>query len=161
MRTSGEIYLANQQISNSSALHQLVGICPQFDIIWEHLTVKQHLTFQAQQKGIPSNKIPGEVQRVACAVGLDGDGFVTPAGVLSGGMRRRLSIGMSIVGDPSIIILDEPTTGLDPDNRQHIWKIIHSLRHPKRLILITTHSMEVHIRVRYSCIDCLFRRLRI
>ena len=57
-------------------------------------------------------------------------------------MRRRLSIGMSIVGNPKILFLDEPTTGLDPKNRQHVWKIIQKLKRPNRLILITTHSMQ-------------------
>ena len=76
------------------------------------------------------------------SVGLDGDGFYTKAGQLSGGMRRRLSIAMSIVGDPPIVVMDEPTTGLDPDNRQQVWKIIHRLKSPSRLLIITTHSME-------------------
>mmetsp|Transcript_1922 Transcript_1922/g.3362 ORF Transcript_1922/g.3362 Transcript_1922/m.3362 type:complete len:186 (-) Transcript_1922:183-740(-) len=57
-------------------------------------------------------------------------------------MRRRLSIAMSLVGDPPIIFLDEPTTGLDPDNRQAIWRIIQRIKNPARLILLTTHSME-------------------
>lgn len=79
--------------------------------------------------------------------------------MLSGGMRRRLSIAMSIVGDPPIVFMDgegicvvfsagvsicsdlfvpEPTTGLDPDNRQQVWRIIQSLKTPNRLILMTT-----------------------
>lgn len=57
-------------------------------------------------------------------------------------MRRRLSIGMSVVGDPKILFLDEPTTGLDPKSRQHVWRIIQGLKRPDRMILITTHSMQ-------------------
>jgi ABC-type multidrug transport system ATPase subunit len=57
-------------------------------------------------------------------------------------MRRRLSIAMSVVGNPPIIFMDEPTTGLDPDNKNHVWSIIQSLKSPSRLILMTTHSME-------------------
>jgi ABC-type multidrug transport system ATPase subunit len=110
--------------------------------VWYDLTVCEHLEFQARQRGIQSNRIQAEVQIAATAVGLDGDGFQTKAGLLSGGMRRRLSIAMSIVGSPPIIFMDEPTTGLDPDNRQHVWKIIQSLKSPNRLILMTTHSME-------------------
>ena len=76
------------------------------------------------------------------AVGLDGDCFRASASKLSGGMRRRLSIGMSVIGNPKILFLDEPTTGLDPKNRQHVWKIIQGLKRPDRMILITTHSMQ-------------------
>ena len=73
---------------------------------------------------------------------LDGDAYNTKASGLSGGMRRRLTIAMAILGNPPIVLMDEPTTGLDPDNRQQVWKIIQSLKSPDRLILLTTHSME-------------------
>ena len=128
---------------NPSAVHRHVGICTQHDVIWDELTVEEHLRFQACQKGIARSHISVESQRVAIAIGLDGDAYKTPAAKLSGGMRRRLSIGMSIIADPEILYMDEPTTGLDPDNRQQVWKIIQNLRSPKRMILITTHSMEV------------------
>lgn len=143
-------------------------------LVWKDLTVAEHLTFQARQRGVPSSKMSAEVQKAAISVGLDGDGFYTKAGDLSGGMRRRLSIAMSVVGNPPIIFMDgniiyfildyylfyslllfftylfkifliisiEPTTGLDPDNKNHVWSIIQSLKSPDRLILMTTHSME-------------------
>jgi ABC-type multidrug transport system ATPase subunit len=100
------------------------------------------LSFQARVRGFTGAGIRAETQRAALAVALDGDAFRTPAGKLSGGMRRRLSIGMATVGNPAIIYLDEPTTGLDPDNRHHVWQIIQSLKTADRLILLTTHSME-------------------
>jgi ABC-type multidrug transport system ATPase subunit len=141
--TSGSAFLAGEDLLQSTkAIHKYVGVCPQFDIVWTELSVSDHLSFQARQRGIPSERISAEVQQAAVAVGLDGDGFHTLAGQLSGGMRRRLSIAMSIVGNPPIVFMDEPTTGLDPDNRQHVWKIIQKLKSPNRLILMTTHSME-------------------
>lgn len=85
--------------------------------------------------------ISAEVQRVAVKIGLDGDAFLSPASGLSGGQRRRLSIGMSIVNDPSIIILDEPAAGLDASTRRGLWQLISDLRDPHRLIVLTTHSM--------------------
>ncbi len=78
-------------------------------VVWKDLTVAEHLTFQARQRGIPSHRLSGEVQKAAISVGLDGDGFYTKAGDLSGGMRRRLSIAMSIVGNPPIIFMDGKT----------------------------------------------------
>lgn len=60
---------------------------------------------------------------------------------LSGGMKRRLSIGISLVGDPRIVFMDEPTTGLDPENRRHLWEVLARCRE-KRSLLLTTHLME-------------------
>lgn len=141
--SAGSTYLAGEDLQKSTqAIHKYVGVCPQFDIVWNDLSVSDHLEFQARQRGIPADRISAEVQQAAVAVGLDGDGFHTKAGQLSGGMRRRLSIAMCIVGNPPIVFMDEPTTGLDPDNRQHVWKIIQKLKSPNRLILLTTHSME-------------------
>ena len=104
--SAGEIFLAGHDIQKSTdVLHKYVGVCPQFDVVWNDLSVSDHLSFQARQRGIPSERISAEVQQAAVAVGLDGDGFYTKAGQLSGGMRRRLSIAMSIVGNPPIIFM--------------------------------------------------------
>jgi ABC-type multidrug transport system ATPase subunit len=106
-KSSGEIYLGGHNVSNNpGAIHQFVGVCPQFDVVWNDLTVAEHLSFQARQRGIPSGRVAAVVQQAAIAVGLDGDSFDTRAAQLSGGMRRRLSIAMSIVGDPTIILMD-------------------------------------------------------
>ena len=67
--------------------------------------------------------LPGEVQRIAETVNLDGDPFNMPATNLSGGMQRRLSIGIALIGNPKIVFLDEPSTGLDPESRQQIWSM--------------------------------------
>ena len=140
--TAGNQFVAGKNLAfDTSSIHEYVGVCPQFDVVWHDLSVAEHLSFQARQRGVPSYRLSAEVQQAALAVGLDGDGFYTKAGELSGGMRRRLSIAMSIVGDPPIVFMDEPTTGLDPDNRQQVWKIVQSLKNPNRLILMTTHSM--------------------
>jgi len=139
---AGKIFMAGWDIeAHPEAVHRLIGVCPQHDVVWNELTVQEHLEFQCRQRGIPEVSIYSESQRAAIAVGLDGDAFRTAAANLSGGMRRRLSIGMSIVGDPPLLVLDECSAGLDPENRQRIWQVIQSLRRPDRLILLTTHSM--------------------
>ncbi len=71
--------------------------------------------------GIPGYKLPAAVQSAAEAVLLAGDFFNRPAKELSGGGKRRLSIGISFIGDPAVIFLDEPSTGLDPSSRKEIW----------------------------------------
>mgnify|MGYP003387310850 CR=1 FL=1 len=105
--TGGDQYVMGKKLQDdTSAIYQYVGVCPQFDVVWHDLSVSEHLSFQARQRGIPDHRIYAEVQQAAIAVGLDGDGFYTKAGELSGGMRRRLSIAMSIVGNPPIIFMD-------------------------------------------------------
>lgn len=106
-KSGGEIFLGGHDIAlNPSAIHEYVGMCPQFDVVWNDLTVAEHLAFQARQRGTPEAKVRAVVQQAAISVGLDGDSFDTAASKLSGGMRRRLSIAMSIVGDPPIIFMD-------------------------------------------------------
>jgi len=102
-----------------------LGVCPQFDCVWPDLTVRHTLEFYAAVKGVAGDRIRGAVQRSAEKVGLDGDSFSMAAGKLSGGQRRRLSIAISLLGDPDVIFLDEPTTGLDPENRA--WSSLFSL----------------------------------
>jgi ABC-type multidrug transport system ATPase subunit len=138
-------------------VHRILGFCPQFDVVWDELTVHQHLTFYARLKGLhitgsagASASVSGsarirervEVQRVAEKVNLDGDSMHMAASKLSGGMRRRLSLGISLLGNPPVLMLDEPTTGLDPETRRQLWDIVQSERGAGRSIIITTHSME-------------------
>lgn len=105
--TGGRQYVAGKDIKKDLAvIQEYVGVCPQFDVVWKDLTVAEHLAFQARQRGIPSALLRANTQQAAHAVGLDGDAFYTKAGDLSGGMRRRLSIAMSIVGNPPIIFMD-------------------------------------------------------
>ena len=91
-----------------------LGNCPQFDVIWPSLTVKEHLIFFAKLKGIPRSDIANASLSIATAVGLGAtEVYNRNAGALSGGMRRRLSIAISLVGAPSVFVLDEPTTGIN------------------------------------------------
>ena len=105
--------------------------------------MQQHLRLYARLKGVPLAKENGVVQRVASRIRLHGDAFGMPASSLSGGMRRRLSLGIALIGDPRVLMLDEPTTGLDPEARRLIWEIISEERASgKRAIVLTTHLME-------------------
>lgn len=120
----------------------VIGNCPQHDIIWPSLSVKEHLEFFARLKGIPRGDIQKSSRALARAVGLGTtDVYHRAAGVLSGGMRRRLSIAISLTGAPSVLLLDEPTTGLDPSTRNEIWNLISSFATEERAVIITTHQM--------------------
>jgi len=124
------------------AIHKFIGVCPQFDVVWDDLSVEQHLVFYSMAKGVPRKKAKLAARLAAEKVELDGDAFTTAAAKLSGGMRRRLSIAIAMVGNPRVLFFDEPTTGLDPEARRQIWRIIQRERSPQRAIIVTTHSME-------------------
>ena len=121
-------------------IHQRIGICPQYDIHWEDLTIEEHLLFYVRLKDISKKNEDKCVSRALDDVGLTGMGH-RQAKALSGGEKRRLSIAMALIGDPIFVFLDEPTTGLDPQVRRIIWNIIQESRR-KQTFLLTTHSME-------------------
>ncbi|GCA65319.1 ABC transporter A, ABCA, partial [Kipferlia bialata] len=121
-------------------IRQFMGMCPQFDVVWGKLSCRDHLLFYARLKGVPRHILRQHVADLLEAVNLTVSADV-PAGALSGGMRRRLSVAIALCGRPSIVYLDEPTTGLDPASRRSLWNIILSMR-KSRAMLLTTHSME-------------------
>jgi ABC-type multidrug transport system ATPase subunit len=128
-------------VDDLDSIYRVIGVCPQHDVVWDDLTTREHLMLYARLKGVPQAEEAAITQQVAEQVGLDGDAIGQPAKELSGGMKRRLSIGVAMVGAPRIIYLDEPTTGLDPETRASIWGIINRAK-VGRAILLTTHSME-------------------
>jgi ATP-binding cassette subfamily A (ABC1) protein 3 len=108
--------------------------------LYDELTVEDHLKLVASIKGMSSRQISSEITRISACVGL-GDDLKKKTKELSGGMKRRLSVGMAFVGDSRVIILDEPTSGLDPFNRRSLWELIRNYRQG-RTIILTTHHME-------------------
>ena len=122
-----------------NSVYERLGNCPQFDCVWKDQSVQRHLEFYASLKGIDD---PNAAMDIANAVGLGApEVYTRQSGVLSGGMRRRLSIAVSLLGSPNTLLLDEPTTGLDPSTRIEIWTLLSSFATPERAIIITTHMM--------------------
>lgn len=139
--TSGYAKLAGFNIkTDMDQVYKRIGICPQHDILWNDLTVEEHLLFYARLKGITPEDEQSTVDESLASVGLESFKQNLVKG-LSGGEKRRLSIAIALVGDPSLVFLDEPTTGLDPDVRRLIWGILNKIGH-ERTIILTTHSME-------------------
>ncbi|GAP87040.1 putative ABC transporter [Rosellinia necatrix] len=124
-------------VHRRAAARSHLGVCPQFDAI-DSMTVLEHLRFYARIRGIPD--IEHNVQAVLGAVGLEA--FATRmAHALSGGNKRKLSLGIALMGNPSVVLLDEPSSGLDAAAKRIMWKTLGSIV-PGRSILLTTHSME-------------------
>jgi ABC-type Na+ transport system ATPase subunit NatA len=121
---TGKITISGLDIEeNKSEVKQFVGVCPQFDILWNEMTAKEHLEMFAVIKGLPKNLINQTVDKLLQDVNLTkvGDHL---ARTFSGGMKRRLSMAIACIGNPKIIFLDEPTTGMDPKNRRQVWELI-------------------------------------
>ncbi|CAG8495571.1 10808_t:CDS:2 [Ambispora gerdemannii] len=139
--TSGSASLNKYNINEDmDKVYMSMGVCPQHDILWADLTVEEHLLFYARLKGIPP-KAESEAVKIALEqVRLEPFAGRLTKG-LSGGEKRRLSIAIALIGNPAVVFLDEPTTGLDPEVRRLIWNIVHDAK-AGRTIVLTTHSME-------------------
>ena len=142
--TSGTIYIDNKEItSNFNKIRNLIGYCPQFNAIFEYLTVYENLEFYGLIKGAKKNKINDIVNALIEEMNLTQ--FKNKiSGNLSGGNKRKLSVAIALICNPPIILLDEPSTGMDPEARRFMWGVIHkvSLNKKKSTIIMTTHSME-------------------
>ncbi|OMH81975.1 ABC transporter A family member 9 [Zancudomyces culisetae] len=126
--------------TETKQVYRHIGICPQHDILWDDLTIAEHLYFYARLKGIPAREERQVVEKIIKDVDLYSKRNALSKN-LSGGQKRRLSIAISFVGNPSVVFLDEPTTGLDPEVRRTVWNVINRNK-VGRTIVITTHSME-------------------
>jgi ABC-type multidrug transport system ATPase subunit len=126
--------------SEMAEIRSMMGVCPQHDILIDDLTAEEHIRLYAGLKNVPKEEIPALTEDRLKAVRLwkVKDRL---SHTYSGGMKRRLSMVISTLGDPKIIFLDEPTTGMDPTNRRHVWSFIEKFKQG-RIIILTTHSME-------------------
>eukprot|EP00732_Lithocolla_globosa_P000357 Lithocolla_globosa_v1_NODE_102_length_6350_cov_93.725179.p1 type:complete len:962 gc:universal NODE_102_length_6350_cov_93.725179:3330-445(-) len=139
--THGHAILAGFSVTESmESVYQNIGVCPQHDILWDDLTVEEHLLFYARLKGVSREEESAAVEKSLSSVSLGGFRERFPPS-LSGGERRRLSIAIALIGNGKVVFLDEPTTGLDPEVRRLIWDIINNAKKDKTIVL-TTHSME-------------------
>jgi ABC-2 type transport system ATP-binding protein len=135
--TSGEVeVLGRRWDGDADAIKQRIGISLQETKLSEKLTVSETLTLfrSFYRQGLRPDDAIGRV-------GLE-EKATARVGKLSGGQKQRLAVACALVGDPELLFLDEPTTGLDPQSRRQLWDIIRELRHQGRTILLTTHYME-------------------
>jgi ABC-2 type transport system ATP-binding protein len=136
-RDAGEVrVLGRDPTQTDSAWRARIGVVPQTGELFPNLTVREHLDLFAGYYDEP--RPPGEVLTL---VGLD-EKAGAKTRTLSGGQKRRLDLGVALVGNPELIFLDEPTTGFDPGARRAAWETIRSLRSLGKTILLTTHYIE-------------------
>ncbi len=136
---SGRVTIDNQPISE--ATKPLIGLAPQDNLFYTSLTCAENLNFFARIYGLSKQQRQERVQVCLQAVGLAARAK-SPAATLSGGMQRRLSLAIALVHQPKLLILDEPTTGLDIEARIEIWRLIRELQSQGITILLTTHLLD-------------------
>jgi ATP-binding cassette subfamily A (ABC1) protein 3 len=125
-------------ISKRAAARGHLGVCPQFDAM-DTMTVTEHLYFYARARGVADPK--SSVDAILQATGLHR--FEKRlASKLSGGNKRKLSLGIALMGNPSVLLLDEPSSGMDAAAKRVMWRTLLGVAAPGRALLITTHSME-------------------
>ncbi|KAK1930710.1 ABC transporter A family member 2 [Phytophthora citrophthora] len=141
--TNGFVTLGGYDLSRDrDKARRVVGYCPQFDSLHDLLTVEEQLELYARLKGIPSNRVQKAVDQKIEEVGLTEYRTKLTRG-LSGGNKRKLSTAIALIGSPSIIFLDEPSTGVDPSSRRKMWDVIANVCAAKEsCVVLTTHSME-------------------
>ncbi|XP_058424852.1 phospholipid-transporting ATPase ABCA3-like [Diceros bicornis minor] len=139
--TSGEAYVNGYDISKHMVqIRKSLGLCPQQDLLFNYLTVSEHLYFYCVLKGIPPEMRRMEIDRMLSAFNLLEKRDALSQS-LSGGMKRRLSIIIALIGGSKVVILDEPTSGMDPASRRATWSLLQHYKQD-RTILLTTHYMD-------------------
>jgi ATP-binding cassette subfamily A (ABC1) protein 3 len=139
--SSGAMSVFGRDVSHDlTAIRKDMGVCPQHDVLWPELTVKEHLRLYADIKGIPYAKITEEIERAVKTVGLT-EKMNVQSGKLSGGQKRKLSVCIALLGGSKVIFLDEPTSGMDPYSRRSTWQILQNAREG-RVMVLTTHFMD-------------------
>ena len=130
-------------IANDSLMHRPVaaknhlGVCPQFDAT-DSMTLREHLTFYARARGVPNRD--RNIDELISRLGL-GDHQKKMVKKLSGGTKRKLSLAIALIANPNVLLLDEPSSGMDPAAKRALWSTLSSIS-SGRVLLITTHSME-------------------
>ncbi|RDW21235.1 ABC transporter ATP-binding protein [Oceanobacillus chungangensis] len=137
---SGENYIFQKKMP-SLKLMERVGYMAQADALYEDLTAYENLQFFASLYGLKGKKQKQRINEVMQIVNLM-DHLHKPVSNYSGGMKRRLSLAIALLHEPEILILDEPTVGIDPVLRKSIWEAFYELNRKGTTIIVTTHVMD-------------------
>ncbi|MCD2256806.1 heme ABC exporter ATP-binding protein CcmA [Agrilactobacillus fermenti] len=137
---AGRITVLNQKMPNRQVLGQ-IGYMAQTDALYETLTARENLQFFGKLQGLKQQQLNQKIAQAVAVVNLSAD-LNKQVKVFSGGMKRRLSLAIALVAQPQLLILDEPTVGIDPELRQQIWRALHQLAQAGKTILLTTHVMS-------------------
>uniref|UniRef100_A0A8C5HBH1 P-type phospholipid transporter n=1 Tax=Gouania willdenowi TaxID=441366 RepID=A0A8C5HBH1_GOUWI len=143
--TSGTALINGYDIrTDMDSIRKCLGMCPQHNVLFDELTVEEHIYFYARLKGCSSSEVQTEIEQMINDVGLPHKRKDLSKN-LSGGMQRKLSVAIAFVGGSKIVILDEPTAGVDPYSRRGIWELLLKYKQGRTIILSTHHMDEADI----------------
>jgi len=138
--TSGQVLINGQDLEDVKK--GIIGICPQELVLWDFLTCKESLMLMGDMYEVPRDELKLRVEKLLDDLFLQ-DKANTVVNQLSGGMKRRLNLAMAVVHQPEIVVLDEPSEGLDPQSRRVLWNYIRHLRDEEgKTVILTTHLMD-------------------
>lgn len=140
--TRGQIKIGGWNIlTNKKEAFRTLGYCPQHDALWKTITVREHLEVYASIRGVSRTDLPRVINTYLHGLQIHEHANKQTQNC-SGGTRRKLSYAMAMVGSPKVVLLDEPSTGMDPKSKRFLWDTILSSFQGKRGAILTTHSME-------------------
>ena len=138
--TSGEILINGEKIADVE--RGKIGICPQELVLWENLTCRESLKLMGDMYEVPKEALKQRINKLLKDLFLEEKANTTVSN-LSGGMKRRLNLAMAVIHEPEVVVLDEPSEGLDPQSRRVLWNYIKSLRDDEgKTVILTTHLMD-------------------
>ena len=128
--------------SDRKVIQNHIGVCPQHDLLWDQCTPREHLRFFARMKGVPDGDFMDKtIDRLLEQIQLPAGDNDRPVGLFSGGNKRKVSLAISMVGNPSVVLLDEPTAGMDPKSRRSVWDLLQTFKR-NRTIVLCTHFLD-------------------
>lgn len=129
------------EAAGSKALRPRIGYVTQAPSVYPDLTARENLAYFGRTMGAPASAVAGVLETIGLADAAD-----RPVSTLSGGQRSRVSLGAALVGDPELLVLDEPTVGLDPALRRDLWDVFRALRDAGKTLLVSSHVMDEAVR---------------
>jgi ABC-2 type transport system ATP-binding protein len=138
----GEIVISGHSVKKEAeTIRSLIGVCPQELALYEDLSALDNMVFFGRMAGMESREAKAQAMRNLKLMGLEGraKGKVSK---FSGGMKRRINLAIALMGSPRLLFLDEPTVGIDPQSRNHIFQNVLELQKGGLTVLYTTHYME-------------------
>ncbi|KAH0477318.1 MAG: hypothetical protein KVP17_001514 [Porospora cf. gigantea B] len=140
--SAGEISIdGHSMVTDRSRARGSLGYCPQHGVLFPFMTVKEHFNMIGLLKGVDKRTRRQQIDEALDTLGLTSK-VDSRTSALSGGQQRRVSVGMALMGNSRVILLDEPTTGMDPHTRRGFWKAVERVRDSGRAVLLTTHFMD-------------------
>lgn len=142
MITSGDAWIKGFPLKGKiNQVYSQIGYCPQFNAMLEDMTGRETMTIYCLLRGVPRNRIPNFIFRMARELNFI-QHLDKRVNQYSGGNKRKLSTALALIGNPSVIFLDEPTAGMDPGAKRNLWDVVSRVRDSGKTVVLTSHSME-------------------